>query len=115
MKKILAACLIAGASVVGLATPAQARTNPTENKTSYWENLTTADDECTKVEFRDGVKEYTPLVGYGEFLSLVVVNAGKVNDVTSWPISATFDHFNGKDISHVIYCVSDDSGGYYGS
>lgn len=115
MKKIFAAAAIAAFAVFGLVAPAQAAPdNAATNQASYWEAWTGADDECTKVELADGINSYTlPELPAGQIYTLLVLKAGSgasANTVVQFPeAGAAYTHSSGKDISHVIYCVAEDS------
>lgn len=116
MRKILAAAAIAAFAAFGLSAPAQAAMpdNAATNQASYWEAWTGADDECTKVELADGIDSYTlSELPAGQVYTLLVLKAGSgasANTVVQFPeAGVAYMHSSGKDISHVIYCVAEDS------
>ncbi|WP_210479098.1 hypothetical protein [Naasia sp. SYSU D00948] len=110
MKKMLAAFAVGAALVAGTAVPAHAAANPAQNKTSYWEAYTAyVPDTCYKVELGDGVASFSlPDIPSRQMYSLLVLKAGTGSEIISTrPRKLTaYSPSNGKDISHVIYCVT---------
>lgn len=111
-KQLLAAAAVAGLAVVGLAAPAQAAPplDAQMNQTSYWEAQGYGD--CTKVEFGDGVESFTlDALPAGMNYTLLVLKAGSgasANDQQAFPWTGqAYTHMTGKDLSHVIYCMSE--------
>ena len=96
-------------ALVALAAPASARANPAQNHPGNWETPTTS---CTKVEVPDGVATWTLSAPSEGPYALLVIKAGTVNDVIEWPMPGmAYAPSSGKDISHVIVCVFDSTGG----
>ena len=114
MKRVIAAAAIAALAVLGLSTPAQAAP-PDEaatNSAAYWEAFTPDDDTCTKVELPDGVSTYTlPELGPDQTYTLLVLKAGSgagANTLVWNPIAGVaYGHDTDKDLSHIIYCVTE--------
>ncbi len=103
MKRIVAATALSFCAVFVGAGAAHAYGSYEEpasaesNKASYW------GDNCTKVEYRDGVKSvYAP----GDY-DFVVVKAGRFNTVYENFGPGAVSAISGKDISHIIYCESE--------
>jgi len=114
MKRVIAAAAIVAFAVLGLSAPAQAAPpdQVAQNSASYWEALTPEDDTCTKVELPDGVSTYTlPALSGGQIYTLLVLKAGsgaEANTVIWYPVAGVaYDHDSGKDLSHIIYCVTE--------
>lgn len=114
MKRMITAVVVAAIAILGLSTPAQAA--PPEhaamNNAAYWEAFTPEDDTCTKVELPDGVATYTlPDPGDRMLYTLLVLKAGTGSDANTviwYPVAGVaYDHDTGKDLSHVIYCVTE--------
>lgn len=110
MKKLLAASAVAAFAVLGLAAPAQAAPPEAaaQNSTAYWEALGYGD--CTKVELADGVSSYTLAeLEFPHEYTLLVLKAGSgatANQLVEYPVAGeAYAQANGKDLSHVIYCV----------
>jgi hypothetical protein len=109
-KQLLAACAVAGFSVVALGAPAQAAPPPSAqmNHEAYWEAQGYGD--CSKWEYGDGVMSTTlPSLPWGQQYTLLVLKAGSgesASDVIAWPEAGVeYMHTSGKALSHIIYCV----------
>ena len=114
MKRLIAAAAIAAFAVLGLSAPAQAAPSDqaATNSVAYWEALTPEDDTCTKVELGDGVTTYTlPALPAGQMYTLLVLKSGSgagANTVVWYPVAGVaYDHDSGKELSHIIYCVTE--------
>jgi hypothetical protein len=114
MKRMITAFVVAAIAILGLSTPAQAAPpdQAASNNAAYWELFTPDDDRCTKVELPDGVTTYTlPELGDGMTYTLLVLKAGSgatANTVILNPIAGVaYSHDTDKELSHVIYCVSE--------
>ncbi len=60
----------------------------------------------------DGVATWTLSAPSEGPYALLVIKAGTVNDVIEWPMPGmAYAPQSGKDISHVIVCVFDSTGG----
>ena len=125
MKKILAACAIAAAAVLGVSSPAHASSygnsdgftvdvvDPAMNKASYWAGAGYfGDDVCEKQEFRNGVTSVSlPTLSVDRAYTVVVLKAGTQYTVHENPAEgAAYSPANGKDISFAITCHDS----YYG-
>lgn len=78
------------------------------NHESYWES---ANVDCEKVEFADGVASYSLPLASGITYTMLILKAGSgysANQVIAWP-AANVDYFHqtGKDLSHAIICSTD--------
>lgn len=114
MKRVIVAAAIAALALLGLSTPAQAAPpeNAASNSVAYWEALTPEDDTCMKEELPDGVSTFTlPELGPDQVYTLLVLKSGSgagANTVVWYPVAGVaYDHDTGKDLSHVIYCVTE--------
>lgn len=110
MKKIFTAVAIVGFATIGISTPAAATPESAMmNQPSFWE---TADTDCVKVEFGDGVASFTLPESDDVTYTLLVLKAGSgasANQVIEWPLAGVeYFHETGKDLSHVIYCTMDE-------
>lgn len=104
------ALLLAGL-VLGLtAGPAAAQGSAALNQPSAWETATTT---CSKTELVvDGTATWT-LADDGSAHALLVLKAGQGRTVVEQPVAGVaYAPADGKDISHVIVCVTtgDDGG-----
>jgi hypothetical protein len=103
IKKVVAASALALCAVLGGAGAAQASyvydqpATPADNHASTW------GPDCEKIEFGDGVKTYSLP---SDYYSYVVVKAGRTNTVYEGFFGGDVWSFSGKDISHIIYCVT---------
>lgn len=116
MKRALAAAAaISAIAILGLSTPAQAAPpdHAAQNQAASWEAVTPDEDTCTKVEMPNGVSTYTlPALGAGQSYTLLVLKAGSgdsANTLVWWPVAGTaYGHATGKNLSHIIYCVTEE-------
>lgn len=115
MKRMITAVVVAAFAVLGLSTPAQAAPpdHALTNSAAYWETVTPEDDTCTKVELPDGVTSFTlPALGPGMAYTLLVLKAGSgasANTLVWDPVAGVaYTHDTGKELSHVIYCVTEE-------
>lgn len=114
MKRMVTVAVLAAVAVLGLSTPAQAAPpdQAAQNSAAYWEAFTPQDDTCMKVELSDGISTYTlPALGAGQIYTLLVLKAGsgaEANTLVWFPVAGTaYGSGTGKDLSHVIYCVTE--------
>lgn len=114
MKRMITAVVVAAIAILGLSTPAQAAPpdHAASNSAAYWEALTPEDDTCTKVELGAGIKSYTlPDPGDRMMYTLLVLKSGSgdsANTVIWYPVAGVaYAHTSGKELSHIIYCVTE--------
>lgn len=111
MKKSLAVAALTGLVVLTAGTPAfAAKTDAAQNKPAYWEAA--GYGTCSKVDLTDGTRTWTLAEGSTTLLVLKAGSGAAANTVIELPAAGVaYGHSTGKDLSHVITCVGDGSGG----